>query len=1487
LINEFAIEYLGSDDEGDEFSSTRLNPGGDETLILETEDTSLNNYIIKIAPAEHMNPISALQDKQCEAKSFPKIYGGEEREFKIKVSHVDIAKSEARMYDRRACNPTKLLYSCKLSQIELINKSITLCLRQRSKPDSLTAQAVTRDQLVAELVSRDDGYHCLKEIRGSPPYFQEQQRKVMALIRQLGLPTFFITLSAAETKWTELIVNLEKIVNGKTISEEQAADMAKNNFSEVCKLIRADPITCARNFEHRYTNLLSHLFKKKGGIFSPSSVSEYYQRVEFQHRGSPHSHGMYWIEGAPVYEPDEESSHDNSEECVQFIDTYITTKRFIEAGVEGMTTEEKERQEEMLKLQAYQLHKCTKSCKKQTKKGFICRFGFPLPPMKETVILGPLDSKNTNFKTALANYTRIQDTLILYGRDFEGDIPMDTFLQSLDLSYEEYILAIRSSLNRHKVFLKRSTNAAFINAYNETLLRTWRANLDIQYIIDPYACAKYCVNYINKSAGGVSRMLKEVRNQMLDGNLTLRDRLRKYGHVFLNSSEISAQEAAYFVLGLPYTQCSRECVFINTGSPETRIFVVKSAEELNKLPPESTDIGVKGLLDRYKIRLVDKKGNDLEKCCLADFAAWYNIPSYSRRRKPRIIRYCGYSIAKDPENYYREQLMLYIPWRDEKLELMDIDVKSRYEANRSVIEEKRAEYIYSSELEAIEYAPDPSISTNNDENTPQLYDEENLEEDVFGPRWASSNYQRPPPPPENEEETHHRQSNHQVEFVAPSYIISEELYREKVLSLNENQQKYFLHIIHNLKNCKTDFHEFLSGGAGVGKSHEITAIVQTAVRYYTKKPGANPDSAYVIICASTGKAAFNVNGVTLHSAFRLPITKGPMYRLDDSSCNSLRTKLLDLKLIIIDEISMASLTHLYNINNRLQQIFQRRCPFGGIPILVVGDFLQLRPVADNFVFEKPKLIHSHIPVNTLWELFRMFELTEIMRQKDDKIFAVCLNNMAKGCMTDEDIKLMKSREIGPDLQPPDNAIRLFHTRQECSDYNKIVHRRLTTESATSYAHDNVQGGTAEERIRILNLIKPLDVNQAEGLIYRLELKLEAIYMIPINIDIQDGLFNGATGILKHIEYAPDDVNKKIPIRVYIEFPEQRIGAKKRLKYRFHQQQHGINTNWTPLEFEKRPIRKAVSHMSAKVYRRQFPLMAADGMTINKAQGSSFKTMVLRLTSGIRRDLLYSGCSRSFTSDGLYLDGNFIAPGPPPAYILKELKRLRNLPIQLSIQFLQDYPPSSLKIIFHNVESLHRYHADVNADRCFMAADVIALVEPHTDPGATYTFSNFNCISRHDPENKKSSYGSFLLGKERVQDHMRNITFNSSSSSTGHIDLTTFALFGITFVIVYRSPSSKVTDFRKILSEKLLKHREENIVVVGDMNMDINKADIRTSLFDLFEEAGLTLKLPFESSTDGGSQIDTCYSNLPDINCWYYESVFSYHKPICIIVPDKF
>jgi hypothetical protein len=110
-VNVFSIE---EDTEADS-SIQRQNIGAQVTLIYNESEVPLQG--IRIAPSEGNTPIPLFLDTHAEEMSFPTIYAGTTRKIpeNFKVSYTDVAKSEIRRYDRRACKPSKVLYAFKRS----------------------------------------------------------------------------------------------------------------------------------------------------------------------------------------------------------------------------------------------------------------------------------------------------------------------------------------------------------------------------------------------------------------------------------------------------------------------------------------------------------------------------------------------------------------------------------------------------------------------------------------------------------------------------------------------------------------------------------------------------------------------------------------------------------------------------------------------------------------------------------------------------------------------------------------------------------------------------------------------------------------------------------------------------------------------------------------------------------------------------------------------------------------------------------------------------------------------------------------------------------------------------------------------------------------------------------------------------------------------------------------------------------------------------
>ena len=118
---------------------------------------------------------------------------------------------------------------------------------------------------------------------------------------------------------------------------------------------------------------------------------------------------------------------------------------------------------------------------------------------------------------------------------------MNEYKDIVDMTFEEILEKVtKSSLNDPKVFLKRKPNEMRINLFNGKILLAWKANLDIQIVLEPYGCASYIVGYISKSQRGMSAQLDGAANEARKGNSDLKKQVRHIGNVFSNCVEVNA-----------------------------------------------------------------------------------------------------------------------------------------------------------------------------------------------------------------------------------------------------------------------------------------------------------------------------------------------------------------------------------------------------------------------------------------------------------------------------------------------------------------------------------------------------------------------------------------------------------------------------------------------------------------------------------------------------------------------------------------------------------------------------------------------------------------------------------------------------------------------------------------------------------------------------------------------------------------------------------
>jgi hypothetical protein len=185
------------------------------------------------------------------------------------------------------------------------------------------------------------------------------------------------------------------------------------------------------------------------------------------------------------------------------------------------------------------------------------------------------------------------------------------------------------------------------------------------------------------------------------------------------------------------------------------------------------------------------------------------------------------------------------------------------------------------------------------------------------------------------------------------------------------------------------------------------------------------------------------------------------------------------------------------------------------------------------------------------------------------------------------------------------------------------------------------------------------------------------------------------------------------------------------------------------------------------------------------------------------------------------------------------------------------------------------------------------VEPHLTATDDVDISGYHSFHRTNCSRGRNSEGAIILARNSVHVDSENLLCCEAVHSapiimrdfslTGHCLIVRLRISTINVVMVYKSPGYSSSRFLEKLKD-VLQIVGNNVVVFGDFNIDLQKPEGRNvlQLFSLFRlEAKLNSQ---HSSTDGGTHIDFCFSDVCCMEAWFYETYYSYHKAICMIWP---
>lgn len=400
---------------------------------------------------------------------------------------------------------------------------------------------------------------------------------------------------------------------------------------------------------------------------------------------------------------------------------------------------------------------------------------------------------------------------------------------------------------------------------------------------------------------------------------------------------------------------------------------------------------------------------------------------------------------------------------------------------------------------------------------------------------------------------------------------------------------------------KTGENAVLTGPAGSGKTYLLNRYIE-----YLKKHAVS-----VAITASTGIASTHIGGQTIHSWSGIGIQESlneyDLIQMDDKK--QLSKRLSEVSVLIIDEISMLHHFQLDMVDKVLRKFKKDPKPFGGVQVILCGDFFQLPPVGKSFGNSSPRFVyHSNV-----WKeaKFSVLYLETQYRQEDESFLEV-LSAIREARVTDEVREVLTSRhnvEWSLEIEPT-----RLHTHN--ADVDQMNTAELEKLSGTGV---RFRMSTKGKKSLVEQLVKSC-LAPAE-----LILKPKARVMFVKN-NFEKGYVNGTLGIVEDVD-SDGPVVRLIDGRKIVVEP----------------------VSWSIEEDGK---------VRAEIV--QFPLRLAWAITVHKSQGMSLDAVEVDLSRAFERGMGYVALSRVRTLSGLVLRGcNDIALEVNPE-ALKADKRLQQL-----------------------------------------------------------------------------------------------------------------------------------------------------------------------------------------------------------------------------------
>ncbi|KAF6523203.1 hypothetical protein HZS61_014731 [Fusarium oxysporum f. sp. conglutinans] len=1081
-------------------------------------------------------------------------------------------------------------------------------------------QPLTREQLIQALEHSEDPEaqalinsitrHAVS-IRGTRPFWNKRRQDLEAYAYNLGCPGAFITFSPADLHWRSLYQHMPQYDDWLAATEPERMALSR-------RLLRQNPHIAAFHFYRRYCLFRDIVLSKK------FNITDYWDRYEWQGRGSPHNHGLYWMDSCPGTDMDDEAARDVFARTWGFHVTAINPEpsRAMPQG-EGNPLSVDPLSIEMTFLRLSQI---VNRCQRHK-----CNTTYCLRVRKRTGDLAR-DMEGAAADIEAANVANPE-------RECRFDFPR---------ALRELAAVIRKEGRSYYVF-EAARNDSLMNHFNPAIILGWLANIDISPCTSLQAVITYAAKYCSKSEKKTEPYCK-LADQVLPHTAHLQPLLSfssRLMNKLIAERDYSAQEISHLLLNIPLQEGTRMVVVVDCRPLELHGRSYRVDEDV---------IETVGSYRKYL-----ERNDQHEDVTYLEYLQSYNLKTWRRlaaNAKKRVLSYFPRykSIEASPQfnDFCRVKLMMAHPHRSPR-ELLVMDGQ-RFDSFAAVYKFCRQLH----HTHADDHYGDPDakeLRAEDDEFEPEAHEEPVTEED-----WHELARMLPDRPLEEEDIDILGRRDIDINYDWTSHIgrytddgiLNGDYWKQRKAenlldldvddqpleardSLNPEQRLVYDTVMdHFLTQNPSQLLLHVDGGGGTGKSYLIN-LLSAHLQAATGGRGTP-----VWRAAPTGVAGNQISGTTLHSLLHLPINKDfrPLSPIDKAQ---LQKKLKDIKYLIIDEKSMLGLRQLSWIDDRLREAFPSRNEefFGGLNILLVGDFFQLPPVLQKPLYYDKEVQGVEIKGRNAYRRFdKTVFLKVVQRQRgdDQEAFRTALGELRLLQLSKESWKLLSSR-VQAKLDDREvarfvNALRVYATKDRVNEYNHYHLDRLSRPAIQVTAKNVGSGAAAAPDDKAGNLAKQIPIC------------LGARLMLTSNLWQPVGLCNGARGTVYDIGWAPGaEPIQDPPCVIMMEFD----------KY------NGPVFLTTP-DGKKivpiLPVERDFLIGATLCTRTQFPLIVCYAITVHKSQSITEDMIVTDLSCrDFQTGLSYVAVSRVKTLEGLMLDApfdrNHLIYASPPDVLAKQ------------------------------------------------------------------------------------------------------------------------------------------------------------------------------------------------------------------------------------------